>query len=448
MEFENLQIEIPTDDDNKEAVESALNPAWEKKYYNSSKGFVVGLDLASKEAIKRKESRAERFGMSSTIAEESSHLDPFLELDLKDMEFPQLSDAAFADKRPDALHLHGVSKMSTKDVFEYFKDHGPDTMEWIDDHSCNVVWETESMAKTAMAVMSRTFDELKGIGNASLSTESSDQTAKSVWRIAKPDKKARYLFLRPATIADKKLPGAAKRSLYYLIHGHGRGRRGGLVSSSRKRRIEQADKFLRERLTSKNPEVQFLSVNDSKSKDEVDEIMDIDVDSSSIPTKRLKGYNEKGKMYSDLSLDKGNFSRVNKEENLRIEVSNISSKWTSNKRNQHKRGGPSSNNESDEKDDDSDDDISLDENIAQESDRRKLPVTLYTKGKVDSEKQDDEDLRDQINTTDLRAKIESRNSQKSKQDLRTRLKQKRKHLGLSKEQLNLCIEVTEVSDED
>ena len=38
--------------------------------------------------------------------------------------------------RPDAILLFGVSEMSTKDVFDYFQDYIPGSIEWIDDISC------------------------------------------------------------------------------------------------------------------------------------------------------------------------------------------------------------------------------------------------------------------------------------------------------------------------
>ena len=50
--------------------------------------------------------------------------------------WPAVTDEALKEVRPDALVLHGVDKMSTKDVFAYFKLFGPESLEWIDDHSC------------------------------------------------------------------------------------------------------------------------------------------------------------------------------------------------------------------------------------------------------------------------------------------------------------------------
>ena len=38
--------------------------------------------------------------------------------------------------RTDAVFLYGVENMSTKDVFKYFEEFGPSSVEWIDDVSC------------------------------------------------------------------------------------------------------------------------------------------------------------------------------------------------------------------------------------------------------------------------------------------------------------------------
>ena len=41
-----------------------------------------------------------------------------------------------AEVRPDAILLFGVNEMSTKDVFDYFQDYMPGSIEWVDDISC------------------------------------------------------------------------------------------------------------------------------------------------------------------------------------------------------------------------------------------------------------------------------------------------------------------------
>ena len=38
--------------------------------------------------------------------------------------------------RLNALHVRGLDKLSTTDVFEYFEDYGPASIEWINDSSC------------------------------------------------------------------------------------------------------------------------------------------------------------------------------------------------------------------------------------------------------------------------------------------------------------------------
>jgi hypothetical protein len=38
--------------------------------------------------------------------------------------------------RLNTLHVRGTENMSTRDIFNYFKDYGPASMEWINDYSC------------------------------------------------------------------------------------------------------------------------------------------------------------------------------------------------------------------------------------------------------------------------------------------------------------------------
>lgn len=53
-----------------------------------------------------------------------------------------------SDTRKEALHLYGTDSMKTHDVFAYFSDFSPASIEWISDKCCNVVWlEEESCAK-------------------------------------------------------------------------------------------------------------------------------------------------------------------------------------------------------------------------------------------------------------------------------------------------------------
>ena len=53
-------------------------------------------------------------------------------------------------RRPEAIHLYGVDCMSNSDCLSYFGDYGPTFVEWIDDSSCNILFEDECTAKRAL----------------------------------------------------------------------------------------------------------------------------------------------------------------------------------------------------------------------------------------------------------------------------------------------------------
>lgn len=38
--------------------------------------------------------------------------------------------------RLNVIHMRGTEEMSTKDVFKYFEDYAPASIEWINDVSC------------------------------------------------------------------------------------------------------------------------------------------------------------------------------------------------------------------------------------------------------------------------------------------------------------------------
>jgi hypothetical protein len=53
-------------------------------------------------------------------------------------------------RRPEAIHLYGVDCMSTAECLAYFGDWGPTFVEWIDDSSCNVLFQDDFTAKRAL----------------------------------------------------------------------------------------------------------------------------------------------------------------------------------------------------------------------------------------------------------------------------------------------------------
>lgn len=40
--------------------------------------------------------------------------------------------------RLNVLHMRGVERMNTKDIFQYFENYAPASIEWIDDISCKI----------------------------------------------------------------------------------------------------------------------------------------------------------------------------------------------------------------------------------------------------------------------------------------------------------------------
>ncbi|ORY97902.1 hypothetical protein BCR43DRAFT_490532 [Syncephalastrum racemosum] len=110
--------------------------------------------------------------------------------------------------RPEAILLHGVDDLSTKDIETYCQEHPPNKIEWINDQSCNLVYADEDQAKEAAQ---------------SLLLEPTELTSK-ILRKAKPiskegDRVFDNLHIRVATLWDIKERGARERSRYYLLHG-------------------------------------------------------------------------------------------------------------------------------------------------------------------------------------------------------------------------------------
>lgn len=51
--------------------------------------------------------------------------------------------------------MRGTDDMSTEDVLEYFGKYGPAAIEWIDDSSCNVLWNDKISAARALFFLSK-----------------------------------------------------------------------------------------------------------------------------------------------------------------------------------------------------------------------------------------------------------------------------------------------------
>ncbi|XP_045896733.1 nuclear cap-binding protein subunit 3 [Micropterus dolomieu] len=203
--------------------------------------------------------------------------------------------------------------MSTQDVFGYFKEYPPAHIEWIDDTSCNVVWLDDNTSVRVLVNSSRMPDleavatesgEQPGEQNKGLRGQGSDDdeddeegevdeeetVKKSSVEIEGKDSdgeaeqkrkeggqvddlgaaeresllrndlrpaikafKGNKLFLRFATLEDKKELGAARRSRYYMKYGNPNyGGMKGILSNSWKRRYHNR-RIQRDVIKSKKP---------------------------------------------------------------------------------------------------------------------------------------------------------------------------------------------------
>ncbi|KAK9807015.1 hypothetical protein WJX72_010790 [[Myrmecia] bisecta] len=91
----------------------------------------------------RKKERAERFGLEYTAPDQAGLIDVDLLEKRQDVDLE-------VERRPEAIHMYGVDLMSTGDCLKYFGDYGPTYVEWINDSSCNVLFEDAYTAKRAI----------------------------------------------------------------------------------------------------------------------------------------------------------------------------------------------------------------------------------------------------------------------------------------------------------
>ncbi|XP_050577256.1 nuclear cap-binding protein subunit 3-like isoform X2 [Bombus affinis] len=181
--------------------------------------------------------------------------------------------------RLNVIHMRGTEEMSTKDVFKYFEDYAPASIEWINDVSCNVVWLDNLSAARAILGLSKRIiglekqqitksldgnpdeennvtnddsiiemDEDNEITNITKETGEDYINIKDIncplppglWRKGIDYPKSKAIFLRFATRADKKQPNAEKMSEYYKKYGNPNfGGIKGILTESRKRMYKQ-----------------------------------------------------------------------------------------------------------------------------------------------------------------------------------------------------------------
>eukprot|EP01137_Pigoraptor_chileana_P013098 Opistho-2@66209 len=202
----------------------------------------------------KKVARAERFGIIPQAAEPA--VAEVFKTKVLDVREPPRQPKPDSVIRREALHIYGTDSMSTKDILAFFREYGPSYVEWINDSSCNVVWEDIfSSARVLLRFNDKTViprhDPIieprlaeasqSGVaGTEDIASAPTDAVVSNAplpdelqWRKAINPKNGLELLVRLATIEDIKVKNAAERSIYYALHG--RNGPGG----NRKRRSEE-----------------------------------------------------------------------------------------------------------------------------------------------------------------------------------------------------------------
>ena len=245
------------------------------RYENRGGTFMTGIDIFSKEEKLKMEERAKRFGLTDKIKNNLSNPEQDLYSSMGIVEDSENTK----NIRLNVIHMRGTEEMSTKDVFKYFEDYAPASIEWINDVSCNVVWLDNLSAARAILGLSKRIiglekqqitksldgnpdeennvtnddsiiemDEDNEITNITKETGEDYISIKDIncplppglWRKGIDYPKSKAIFLRFATRADKKQPNAEKMSEYYKKYGNPNfGGIKGILTETRKRMYKQ-----------------------------------------------------------------------------------------------------------------------------------------------------------------------------------------------------------------
>lgn len=154
---------------------------------------------------------------------------------------------------PHKIHIRGIDDLTTNDIrafsTEHYSSHPPLQIEWIDDTSANLVYETSDIASEALASFSLQSDgDVAFLHSLQL-------------RAAKPHRihPGSSIQVRTAVSTDQKRPRAYQASRFYLMHpehdprerrrrtsrsgGEYRSRRYGNDEHRRRRRVDAVEGF-------------------------------------------------------------------------------------------------------------------------------------------------------------------------------------------------------------
>lgn len=126
-------------------------------------GFATGFDPSAPDQIALREKRAARFGVVHLSDKENQHQHgeassvPVVKTDLLE----RRRDVAVGESiRENVLHVFGVDDLSTAQVMTHFKEYGPTWCEWLNDSSCNVVFEDAFTLARVLRGMATTTEQL------------------------------------------------------------------------------------------------------------------------------------------------------------------------------------------------------------------------------------------------------------------------------------------------
>lgn len=112
--------------------------------------------------------------------------------------------------REDTLHLRGVDNLSTRLVKEYLERYVADRdfkIEWINDSSLNIIFDTPDEASESLVALTKEYEE-----------KSLEPTVERAARIYDKTMPEIDLTIRIANTDDKKLKNASAYSRFYLIN--------------------------------------------------------------------------------------------------------------------------------------------------------------------------------------------------------------------------------------
>ncbi len=101
------------------------------------------------------EARAKRFNLEKNNVNYDEIVKLYDSLGIPAEERDPEQDPSKRSHRLGALHVRGFGAMRAEDVYEYFKEYNPVSLEWVDGNSANVVWALPPSCARALIALSK-----------------------------------------------------------------------------------------------------------------------------------------------------------------------------------------------------------------------------------------------------------------------------------------------------